>query len=153
MWYVILALCILFALTIWLLVGTRESYDKAENRVLGSLLIWLIGGAVLLVISYPTLRLTTGFWEGYSEGERDGYVTKFSRRGALFKTWEGQLQVGTGAQAALQEPWAFSVPDDLAGEARAALGTHVRISYTQFLMMPWRLGETEYLITKIEPIQ
>jgi hypothetical protein len=54
------------------------------------LLLW-VGGAVglvaLLFAVYTFVALT---WT-YSRGERAGYVQKFSQRGWLCKTWEGEL--------------------------------------------------------------
>lgn len=35
----------------------------------------------------------TGCFE-YSEGERTGVITKFSRKGFICKTWEGELNLG-----------------------------------------------------------
>jgi hypothetical protein len=54
--------------------------------------LWFIGFTVLitaLVIGYTWLALS---WS-YSAGERAGYVQKFSQKGWLCKTWEGELAI------------------------------------------------------------
>ena len=50
------------------------------------LLLLAAGGFALYV--WITLRYD------YSEGERAGYIQKFSRKGWLCKTWEGELAMG-----------------------------------------------------------
>lgn len=148
MWYVILSIVIL--VVTWLVV-TRGG--DLENKAIGAVAVFPIGAIVLAAIGYPLLRFTTGFYPDYATGQREGYVTKMSEKGIFFKTNEGQLQVGTGQMAALQEPWSFSIPDALVPQIQAALGKRVNIEYTQFLMMPWRYGETDYLVTKVTAIE
>ena len=43
--------------------------------------------AILLFVAYTWLVLS---WS-YSNGERAGYVQKFSHKGWLCKTWEGEM--------------------------------------------------------------
>ncbi len=54
----------------------------------------------------------------YSEGSRTGYLMKFSKKGFLFKTYEGELNLGgMNAQnnTVLNNIWEFSVkPTDKA---------------------------------------
>lgn len=105
------------------------------------------------VVSYPIIALTEGLLPEYSTGVREGYLTKVSIKGIIYKTNEAQIQVGTGEMAALQEPWAFSIPDqELNEKAGKLLGKRVRIHYNQWLIAPYWLGETNNILTKIEPI-
>lgn len=46
---------------------------------------------VLLIVAWTWFTLT---WS-YSEGERAGYVQKFSKKGWLCKTWEGEIAMVT----------------------------------------------------------
>lgn len=147
MWFVILSAILIITAFVLLWASTR---DEWETRILGSLMILLIMPLVLFVIGYPAIRFTTGLMLDYSTGEREGYVTKFSQKGIFYKTWEGQIQIGTGEMAALQEPWLFSVPDDLALSVQSHLGDRVRVTYDEALLLPFRDGETSYLITNIE---
>jgi hypothetical protein len=92
-----------------------------------------------------------GIMPTYAEGVREGYITKFSKKGFLWKTWEGQIQVGTGEQAALQAPHDFSVSDaELAAEIRSRLGKRVVLHYRQWLVMPFSVGESGYDVVKID---
>jgi hypothetical protein len=97
---------------------------------------------------------TGGLYDGYSEGYREGFVTKISHKGLIWKTWEGQMQVGVGELAALQEPFKFSMRDteviklvqSLAGDQR------VKLHYTEWLIMPFKIGDSGYEIVKVEKI-
>ncbi|HNF89986.1 MAG TPA: hypothetical protein PLL19_11690, partial [Thiobacillaceae bacterium] len=62
---------------------------------------------VLLVLAWVWLTLN---WS-YSEGDRAGYVQKFSKKGWLCKTWEGEIAMVT-MPGAIPEKFAFSVRDD-----------------------------------------
>lgn len=95
----------------------------------------------------------------YSEGYRDGEVTKFSQKGIIFKSSEGELAMSniskSGAvsnnNGGLSNSFAFSVRnDDVAKQLKElAPGTQVRLEYKQVLFpAPW-LQDTEYLITKV----
>ncbi len=95
----------------------------------------------------------------YSEGVRTGYVVKISRKGVLFKTNEGELnfgfpQVNTLPGATSQNIWMFSVPDsDVAHQIQKAseTGQKVSLHYKQKYMKLFFIGDTDYLVYKIEP--
>lgn len=86
----------------------------------------------------------------YSEGERAGYLQKFSRKGWLCKTWEGEILLSS-MPGAIPERFAFSVRDDkLAGQLSAAAGKRVVITYAQHRGVPSScFGETEYFVEKV----
>lgn len=46
--------------------------------------------AILVLFSFLALTSCT---ENYSEGERVGIITKFSSKGLIWKSWEGDLKV------------------------------------------------------------
>lgn len=78
----------------------------------------------------------------YSSGERAGVVTKFSQKGLLCKTWEGEMLLGgTRLDAegnAVANTWQFTVKSDDAAsreaiEAALQSGQRVAISYHQVL--------------------
>lgn len=105
---------------------------------------------VIGLVTLPFLRME-GLLPGYSEGVREGYVTKLSKKGVLWKTWEGQLQVGTGELAAIQEPYHFSVVGgEMADQVRSMLGKKVTIHYREWLVMPWSRGSSGNEVVKIE---
>ncbi|MBO3115425.1 6-phosphogluconate dehydrogenase [Winogradskyella sp. DF17] len=94
----------------------------------------------------------------YSEGTRAGQLIKFSEKGVVFKTHEGELNLGglrTGnANDGLEgNLWQFSVlNDDVLNDLINAEGKRVKLSYKErYKAMPWQ-GETNYFITKVETI-
>ena len=86
----------------------------------------------------------------YSDGERAGYLQKFSRKGWLCKTWEGEILLSS-MPGAIPERFAFSVRDpDVARQLMAAAGKRVVLSYAQHKGVPTScFGETEYYIEKV----
>ena len=56
------------------------------KKVSIAFIIFLLAGALLLA-AYTWLALSFS----YSDGERAGYLQKFSKRGWVCKTWEGEL--------------------------------------------------------------
>lgn len=105
MWLILLVIVIAVSAYVFYV-----SLDRTEEVALAS---FGFGATcfVLVILSCIVLALTSGFVPSYSTGSREGYVTKISVKGLIFKTYEGQLQVGTGEMSALQEPWDFSVVD------------------------------------------
>ena len=80
-------------------------------------------GAVLLIALYTMFML----WWSYSDGERAGVLQKFSKRGWICKTYEGEVaQYVVGGVA--PQIWNFSVRDPAVAAAVAqggrAAGAH-----------------------------
>lgn len=112
--------------------------------------LWLAGiatGLALLFAAYTWLTLS---WS-YSSGERAGYVQKFSSKGWLCKTWEGELAMVT-MPGTLSEKFLFSVRDDaVAKKINASLGKRVALQYEQHVGVPSAcFGETEYFVIDIK---
>lgn len=110
--------------------------------------IGLISLSVILVIVLG--YFSTTYYASYSSGVRAGTIMKISKKGYVFKTYEGQLNLGVN-----QEPWAFSVDvgrQDVvkALESAAANNDHVKLHYEEkFVQYDWR-GDTKYFIVKVE---
>jgi hypothetical protein len=83
----------------------------------------------------------------YSHGERAGYVQKFSRKGWICKTWEGQLAM-VNIPGAMQEKWDFSVrSDSIAALISRSMGQRVSLTYDQHQGVPTScFGETQYFV-------
>jgi hypothetical protein len=96
---------------------------------------------VLVIVAWVWLTLT---WS-YSEGERAGYVQKFSHKGWLCKTWEGEIAMVT-MPGAIPDRFEFSVRDDaVAAQINALAGKRVVLTYEQHKFVPTGcFGETEY---------
>jgi hypothetical protein len=106
----------------------------------------LVAAALLLFAGYVWLTL---HW-AYSEGERAGYLQKFSSKGWVCKTWEGEILLSS-MPGAIPERFAFSVRDEaVARQISAAAGKRVVISYSQHKNVPTDcFGETEYYAERI----
>ncbi len=105
--------------------------------------------AVLLFALYvwSTLHLN------YSDGERAGYVQKFSRKGWVCKTWEGELAM-VNLPGTMPQIFNFSVRDaTVADRLTKTLGQRVRLHYEQHKGVPTScFGETEYFVTQVDPV-
>ena len=90
----------------------------------------------------------------YSEGERVGYVQKFSRKGWLCKTWEGELAMVT-LPGAVPEKFLFTVrSEEIAQQINRSLGKRVDLHYDQHPGLPTQcFGETDYFITAVRPLE
>lgn len=87
----------------------------------------------------------------YSNGERTGYVQKFSRNGWVCKTWKGELSMVT-MPGSMPEKFAFTVRDDtVANQINALMGKRVALVYDQHVGIPTScLGETGYFVTAVK---
>jgi hypothetical protein len=82
-----------------------------------------------------------------------GYVQKFSKKGWLCKTWEGELAM-VAIPGSMPEKFYFTVPSDsVAGAINASAGHRVRLHYEQHLGVPTTcFGETSYFVTGVQTI-
>jgi hypothetical protein len=109
-------------------------------------LLSLIAAAIALFAAYAWVTLHMS----YSEGERAGFLQKFSRKGWICKTWEGEILLSS-MPGAIPERFEFSVRDDLvAKQLMEAMGKRVQLTYSQHKGVPSAcFGETEYFIEKV----
>jgi len=113
----------------------------------------MIKGVVLfvavVVLGAAGFTWLTLHWS-YSTGERAGYVQKFSRKGWLCKTWEGEMALVT-MPGTVAEKFYFTVADDAtAAKVNASIGKRVALVYDQHKWIPSScFGETEYFITDV----
>ncbi|GAB4409000.1 MAG: hypothetical protein OHK0039_12460 [Bacteroidia bacterium] len=97
----------------------------------------------------------------YSSGSRVGRIVKFSKKGVVFKTYEGQLNVGGFAKDndgdISPNVWSFSVyrgDDEIIDAIDKAMdgGYDVKLHYKEkFFQFDWR-GDTKYFIHQVEPV-
>jgi hypothetical protein len=108
--------------------------------------------AVLAAVGASALYLWAAATFTYSSGERAGYVQRFSKKGWICKTWEGELATAN-LPGALPEVFAFSLHDDaVAAEINKHLGSRVTLHYEQHLGLPSCFGETSYWVTSVRPV-
>jgi hypothetical protein len=113
-------------------------------------LIILIALPILIFALYTWVTLT---WV-YSSGERAGYVQKFSSKGYVCKTWEGEIVLVSmpGTQA---EKFNFTVKNDsVAKKVIDSLGKRVRISYEEHKGIPSScFGDSAYFVNDIQVLE
>ena len=111
---------------------------------------WLL----LMVLVLIGLALLYGLFESnwsYSTGERAGWIQKFSRKGWLCKTWEGEMAM-VSMPGTLAEKFSFTVPDEaIAVKLNATLGKRVSVHYEQHKWIPSScFGDTDYFVTGVQ---
>jgi len=86
----------------------------------------------------------------YSTGERAGWVQKFSKKGWICKTWEGELAM-VSMPGTAQEKFYFTVWDEeVAGRINKAMGQRVSLHYDEKVGLPGScFGETRYWVTNV----
>lgn len=104
-------------------------------------------GIMVLFAAYTWVTLN---WS-YSKGERAGYLQKFSQKGWLCKTWEGEMQM-IPAPGVLPEKFLFSVRDDaVAVKLNSVMGKKISVTYEQHKGIPTNcFGESEYFVTAVK---
>ncbi len=109
---------------------------------------------ILGVIVLSTIVITGVYFLGvyyltYSEGTRAGELIKFSKKGVIVKTWEGEISQGvSGAKI-----FTFSVEDgkkDVIKSLQEHQGKYVKVHYFERYGTFFWLGDTKYFITKVE---
>lgn len=124
---------------------TSTPKGKAALWVLLALALVLGGGAAYVFV---TLN-----WS-YSDGERVGYVQKFSRKGFVCKTWEGELAM-VAVPGSTPEKFYFTVREDaVAAGINGSLGRRVALRYEQHLGVPSTcFGDTEYFVVEVKVVE
>ncbi len=109
-------------------------------------LLLILGVVLLLAVGYLALALN---WS-YSEGERAGVLQKFSRKGWVCKTWEGELAMSISPGIA-PVIWNFSVRDEnVAAQLSQVAGKSVALHYEEHKGLPTScFGETPYFVTAV----
>lgn len=115
---------------------------------------------ILIVIVIIALAVMAFLYFGtYSEGTRAGIIMKVSKKGTIFKTWEGQMNLETfGAVKTdniVSETFTFSIEkgnQQLIDELNAAAlsGDRVNLKYKErYIKVSWR-GESKYFAVGVE---
>jgi hypothetical protein len=128
-----------------------QRIKSTAKRVVRILLI------VIVIVGVSVMSFL--YWGVYDEGVRAGTILRISKKGMLFKTHEGQLNLQTfgalkGANP-IMESFDFSVESSeeevLKQLQEVALsGERVNLHYLKrYTTFPWR-GDTKYFVVKIE---
>ncbi|MGB3776471.1 MAG: 6-phosphogluconate dehydrogenase [Leeuwenhoekiella sp.] len=106
--------------------------------------VLIIGGVFALFI----LFFAFVYFVPYSEGTRAGELIKFSNKGVIVKTWEGQISQGiSGAQI-----FDFTVLDnkpEVIEKLKAYQGSYVKLSYVERFSTFFFWGDTKYFVNDV----
>ncbi len=116
---------------------------------------WSLGIGILLLL----VCSVTGCMPNYSEGARTGTITKISRKGIFFKSYEGQMLLGglvprsNGKTTSMvANTWEFSTRSEEKYNAICAAmekGDAVTITYKEWLIGP-RYISTSYEVKEVK---
>lgn len=108
--------------------------------------LFIILGAILALY---LLYFAFVYYVPYSEGTRAGELIKFSNRGVVIKTWEGEISQGiSGAQI-----FSFSVLDqdeEVINKLREYQGSYIKVRYVERYASFAIWGDTKYFIIGVE---
>lgn len=128
--------------------GRRDTFFRRHRwkLVLVGLLAAALGGLALWTLAALTFT--------YSSGERIGYVQKFSRKGWICRTWEGELAM-TPVPGAVPQIFPFTVRDDVvAARLSEAEGKKVSLHYQEKRGIPTTcFGETSHFVTNVRALR
>ncbi len=110
------------------------------KKILGVILATIV---IMAILWYTFLYFAT-----YSDGYRSGELIKFSSKGYLVKTWEGEISQGiSGAQI-----FSFSVLDEeqeVIDKLQEYQGRYVKVKYEERFGTFFFWGDTKYFITEV----
>lgn len=89
------------------------------------------------------------YFVSYSDGIRAGELIKFSHKGVMFKTWEGEISQGVSES----QRFVFSVQGkekQVIEDLNNFQGKMVKLHYFERYKILFWLGDTEYFVTKVE---
>lgn len=104
-----------------------------------------LGILLLIFVAYVCFL----YFAFYSDGVRAGRLVKFSHKGVIIKTWEGEISQGVSDA----QVFIFSVEP---GERQAIAdlnrlqGKFVKLHYFERFGKLFWLGDTKYFVTKVE---
>lgn len=123
----------------------KATTKRAARKTMWLLLI----GLVLAGIGYY-------IWRDFniSEGTRTGVLYKISKKGYVFKTYEGELQLAGAQMMTPESIWSFSGNNETVYHQLMELeGETVRLFYREKQdAFPWQ-GDTNYMIYKVEVLK
>jgi hypothetical protein len=132
-----------------------ETFGQRVKRTTRKVVRIVIISAIII----GAIAFAIAYWGVYDDGVRAGTILRISKRGVLFKTYEGQIDIGTFGGLKNVNPIAqtfdFSVEDEQVVrdlQTVALTGERVNLHYIKrYVGFPWR-GDTRYFAIKVERI-
>jgi len=125
---------------------------KVRNYSIGTLVV------VVILLSGVGYYLVFG---SYSEGSSSGRLIKLTKVGFVFKTYEGELDMGgisslrqrRGDEAGISSIWRFSVDKSdtqLIQQLEQLGGRNVRLRYEERFFRLFWVGDTRFFVVGVE---
>ena len=113
----------------------------------------LLGAAVVLPLVLTAAWTTIALNWAYSSGDRAGYIQKFSHKGWVCKTWEGEMAM-VNLPGATQERFPFTVRNEsVATEITRRMGARVALMYEEHRGVPGScFGDTQYYVIGVKTL-
>jgi prepilin-type N-terminal cleavage/methylation domain-containing protein len=134
--------------------------NKAFTLVEVMIVVFIIG--ILAAILMPVIGGVNGISKEYSTGSRVGVVTKLSEKGLVWKSWEGELNMGgvksvtnsNGDSVTVANTFTFSVAPEAVEKTQAALnsGRRVQLHYRQWFVKPMTI-DNEHVVTDVKYVE
>lgn len=108
--------------------------------------------AIISIIVIIALYVYWNYYNVYSEGERKGMLIKITKKGNVFKTFEGEMWLSC-RQVVNVERFMFSVIDKTVADSMEKMQDEcIEAHYIQYRKkLSWR-GDSEYVITSFKHI-
>lgn len=114
----------------------------------------------LMCSSCAGVKCMGGLNVPFSEGSRSGVVQKISKKGLIWSTWEGELNLGyttatkdaNGGTTINPAIFRFSCSSDSAAkqvQAAERSGKRVTLKYQQYIFRGYKYGDTSYDVTGV----
>lgn len=108
--------------------------------------------SIIAIIVAFIAYFTFIYFVNYSEGYRAGQLVKISKRGMMFKTWEGTLSQGVSEE----QQFRFSVESgdkEVVDQLKNLQGQRVKLTYIErFGTFAW-LGDTKYYVKEVSVVE
>jgi len=136
------------------LSSTKVSRWSVIKRKVKKIFLWFITLIVIIICVFIYWK----FFYTYSDGYRAGLLQKFSHKGNIFKTYEGEMILSSVSSnnnvAIASEKFYFSVTNaNLAKQLDTIQGQMVIVHYLQKNGVLFWHGDSEYLVDSVKPVR
>ncbi len=130
----------------------HESTGAIVKRKAKKILKWIVALIIMALIIFFYMK----YFYTYSDGYRAGLLQKFSRKGTVFKTFEGELILSSitssSSTVIASEKFYFSVKSDsLAAQFDTLQGRSVIVHYRQKNSPAFWRGDSPYIVDGVKP--
>lgn len=111
-----------------------------------------IGYSIFAITVVSIVYISFIYFVTFSEGFRAGELVKISKRGLVFKTWEGRLSQGVSEE----QQFNFSVQKgdkEVIEKLKELQGKRVKLTYIERFGTFYWLGDTKYYIKEVVEIK